>query len=259
MSFLPEDYLEKRAARRTNLVCLTLFGIVMLGLIAAFVVSSRQDVEVRELHRQVNRDFEEAARRIEQLEQLQRQKQDMVRKAQVTGVLLERVPRSLLMAELINHMPPTLSLTELDLSTSVIRTSARPRTAIQREQERLQQAQAAGESPQIEVPETELTVNLIGVAPTDVEVAMFMTSLSNHEMFYDVNLQFSEQTTIEEQTMRQFRIEMKIDQEIDFNEIEPTLVSRELKSNPMSDQMRIDASGELIAPGAHVQPAWDDQ
>lgn len=259
-SFLPEDYLEKRAARRTNIVCMTLFAVVMFGLVAAFAVSSRQDAEVRQQHRQVTAEFEEAARRIEQLEQLQQQKQQMLHKAQVTSVLVERVPRSLLMAELINHMPPTLSLIEMNLDTQVLRTTTRPRTAIQREQQRLNE-QAAEQEGRIEVPETELTVNMIGVAPTDVEVAQFMTALGRHEMFDDVNLQFSEQTTIDEQTMRQFRIEMRVNQEIDVAGYEPTLVSRELKQNPMSDELRLTPDGGLdtIEPPAGVRPASDDQ
>ncbi|MFA9476907.1 PilN domain-containing protein [Phycisphaerales bacterium AB-hyl4] len=257
MSFLPEDYLERRAARRTNILCLTLFGIVMVGLVGAYVVSGRHDAEVRELHRQVNLEFEEAARRIEQLEQLQQQKKQMIHKAQVTGVLLERVPRSLLMAELINHMPATLSLTEMDLETRELRTTTRPRTAIEREQQRLASRSKANDMfSQIEVPETEMTVNLVGVAPTDVEVARFMTALGRHNMFYDVNLLFSEQTTISEQRMRQFRIELKVNQDVDFDAMEPTLVSRELKQNPMGSRLQIDESGELVAPGANVAPKW---
>ncbi|MEX0743970.1 MAG: PilN domain-containing protein [Phycisphaeraceae bacterium] len=259
MSFLPEDYLETRAARRTNIACLALFGVVMVALVAAYFVSSRQDTEVRDLHRQVNREFEEAARRIDQLEKLQAQKQQMVRKAQVTGVLLERVPRSLLLAELINHMPTTLSLIELDLETQVLRTAAPARTSLQREQQRQNDRQQAEQRPEIAVPETELLLNLVGVAPTDVEVAQFMTSLGRHPMFHDVNLQFSEETTVQERKMRQFRIELKVDQDIDLQRVEPTLVSRDgagLKQDPMGDNLQIDETGELVAPGASVDPNW---
>ena len=53
-----------------------------------------------------------AAQRIEQFNQLQGQKEKMLRKAKVTSVLIERIPRSVILAELINHMPGTLSLLE---------------------------------------------------------------------------------------------------------------------------------------------------
>ena len=41
-SFLPEDYLAQKTERRTNLICLTLFAIVMLGVFAAFWITNRQ-------------------------------------------------------------------------------------------------------------------------------------------------------------------------------------------------------------------------
>ena len=120
-SFLPDDYVEKRKQHRTNVVNLTLFVVVMAAILGAFFVTDRQRTEVRSLQRDVNAQFEEAAKRLEQLDQLQVQKKQMVRKARVTGVLLERVPRSLILSELVNSMPSTVSLEELDLTTKVIR------------------------------------------------------------------------------------------------------------------------------------------
>ena len=41
-SFLPEDYLDQKADRRTNVVSLTLFGIVMVAVFAAFLFTNQQ-------------------------------------------------------------------------------------------------------------------------------------------------------------------------------------------------------------------------
>ena len=132
LSFLPEDYLQRRIARRTNVICLALFVVVMGGVIAAWFVTDRQRREIKVLQDDVNRQYEEAAQRIDQLDQLKKKKQKMLQKAKITSALVERIPRSFLLAELINHMPATLSLLELELETEVQRNRHRPKTSIYR-------------------------------------------------------------------------------------------------------------------------------
>lgn len=261
MSFLPEDYLEQRMARRTNIVCLVLFGVMMIGVVTTFTVTNRQLREVRRSRQQVNQRFEEAARRLEQLEQLQARRKQMVHKAKVTSVLVERVPRTLLLAEMINHMPLTLSLEGLELETKTVRTAPRPRTALDREQQRLdkQKSQEAQAEPLVELPQTQVRVGLIGVAPTDVEVAQFMTALSSHSLFKDVSLVYSEQVRLNEQEMRKFRIELEVRQDVDLQGIEPTRVARQLKQNPMGSTIYIDQAGVMASPGSGVMPATDRQ
>lgn len=235
INFLPEDYLERRLARRTNIICLTLFGVVMVGLVAAFFVSGRQEAEVRALHAEVSASYEEAARRLEQLEQLQDQKEQMLHKAQVTSVLVERVPRSLVLAELTNHMPMALSLTAFDLETRVLRTPPGIRTSLQAARDE-QQAEA---STRVEVPETEVTLVLEGVAPTDSEVSAFLAALVEHAMFEEVELQYSEPRDVGEQRVRTFEMEAKLAQGLDMRRHEPTRVKRELEQDPMGDWIEV--------------------
>src|SRR5438093_1151288 len=45
-SFLPQDYVARRAELRANLLCLGLFGVVMFGVIGAFFVTDRQWLQV---------------------------------------------------------------------------------------------------------------------------------------------------------------------------------------------------------------------
>lgn len=259
MSFLPEDYLEKRIAQRTNVICLALFAVVMGGVIAAFLVTDQQRSEIRTLQEQVNGQFAEAARRLEQLEDLQKHKKQMIYKAKVTSALVERVPRSLILAEIINHMPTTLSLLEMDMETKALRTAPQPKTAMEREKlsSKSKPDKAGDEPAEVQIAPTELTVDMVGVAPTDVEVSDFMLALGNHPLFRDVNLQFSEEVKIDEQPMRKFRVELKVNQEADLGAIEPTLVSRELKQNPMGRTIQIDGNGELVAPTQKLIPVTD--
>lgn len=256
MSFLPEDYLQKRIARRTNVICLALFVVVMGGVVAAYFVTDRQRSEVRGLQAQVNNQYEEAARRLEQLQKLQEQRKAMIHKANVTTALVERVPRTILLAEMINHMPASLSLLELNLETKELRATARPRTSMDRAKQK-QKAKMLAKVEEVKVPKTQMTVQLIGVAPTDVEVAKFMTSLSLHPLFADVNLQYSESTKIDDQPMRKFRVEMVINQDHDTKSMEPTMVRRGLQANPMGDMIQFNEQGQQVAPETGVVPVLD--
>lgn len=248
LSFLPEDYLEARMARRTNAVCLTLF-VVVLGVVgAAFVVRNQTRVEVRALQRQVNADYEAAAKRLQQLDELTKRREQMMRKARVTAVLVERLRRSVILAELTNHMPATLSLTDLELDTKAIRpTRTQATNAIDRAKENAKR-KLAGEPEAVEVTPTRVSINLIGVAPTDVQVAQFMTSLSRHPMFGDVNLIFSETVMLDDTPMRRFRIELTVNNEFDPEQFEPMLAERDLKQNPMGGTIQINAQGQLVVP-----------
>ncbi len=239
MSFLPDDYLERRIAQRTNAICLALFVVVSFGIVGAYFVSSRQGTEIRQLDREVSERYEEAARRLSQLEALQSQKQQMLRKAELTAVLIERVPRTLLMAEMINHMPETMSLRHMKLETRQLTGSVRARTAMQRERQRLGQNE---EQDTIQAPETELTLSVVGLAPTDVEVAQFMSALGAHRLFNDVSLRSSEQTRVDERALREFRVDMKIRQDLDLQNVEPTMVRRGGRSQPMSDTVEFDGN-----------------
>lgn len=252
MSFLPEDYLARRVARRTNVICITLFVVVMVGVVAAFFVTDRQRSEIREQQAQVNQKFEEAARRLDQLEELQAQKQQMVRKAKVASVLVERVPRTLVLAELINQMPTTLSLTEMELETETLRAARRPRTAIDKARSKAKEDKQ--DQFVVTAPETRVTVRMAGVAPTDVEVAQYITALSDHVLFQDVILEYAEQATVDDREMRKFGLELTVNQDADLRKIESTQAARDLKMDPMGDSLQISATGELVTPDAADTP-----
>ncbi len=249
-SFLPEDYLEKKVQRRTNVICVTLFVIVLGGVVGGFYVSDRQTREVHRRQREVNLRYEEAAKRLSQLDQLQEQKVNMMRKAQVTASLLERIPRSLVLSELINNMPTTLSLLELNMETKTVR---RARPAVKTMLDVAKNKSAAGVNPNQPMPEpevdpTDVNLDLIGVAPTDVQVAQFMTALNQADLFTEIELSYSQEVKIEHHTMRRFRIGMKLNQDVLVQEMEPKKVRRGLMQDPMGATIMIGADGSLMLP-----------
>lgn len=251
-SFLPEDYLAQRAQHRTNIISLVLFGVVMTAVVGAFFVTNRQAQLMKNLQESVNAQCLEAGSKIEELKQLDKQKEEMLNKAELAGALVERVPRSILLAELINRMPDKLALLTLDMKSEKIK-SAPPAISGQRDGkgrlsvnaggDRGKTRQETGELPsKTETPNYKVSIVMTGVAPTDLEVSKFMSELNAYELLKDVTLEYSEQKVIEDVAMRQFKINMALDSTADVRRVNPLSVPR--MKNPMVDQIEFNMPGK---------------
>src|SRR6202008_3614087 len=94
--------------------------VVAFGIVGAFFVTYHRWMKVKDDQEVVNRAFATEAKKIEQLKVLEAQREELKEKADVTLALVEKVPRSILMAELINRMPEQMTLTELALKSKRI-------------------------------------------------------------------------------------------------------------------------------------------
>jgi len=247
MSFLPEDYLEKKIARRTSIIFISLFAVVLTAVVAADFVGRRQDSGQLEELSARHAEFEQMRRQFEQIEELNAKKQEMKQKANVTATLKDNVLKSMVFAELINNMPPTLRLTDLELQTKADKSKAvRPRTSVQREKRR----QAATGQKEVTIVPTVVEIDLVGLASNDVEISDYIGALNAHNLFRSVTLAYVEEHTqgTEGQVMRKFRIEMKLDSNFDAASFEPTRADRGLHVDPMGETLQINTDGELVKP-----------
>ncbi len=236
-SFLPEDYVEQRAERRTNVISLSLFAIVMFAVFGAFLVTNRQWNTVKAQQRAINIEYTNAANDIEQLEILQEQQETMMRKAELTAALIERVPRSVLLAELINRLPENVSMLEFTLKQEEPRQRrlSSKRSGTQdlagKRDRRASKGEAEAEEPVVEVPQFETELQLVGVAPTDVEVSEYIAALNDCDLLRHVTLKYSENSMVEDRMVREFRLHMKLDLSADARKIEPLLAQRPIESH----------------------------
>lgn len=239
-SFLPEDYLAQRAERRSNAISLALFVVVMAGVFGAFLVTNRQWTQIKAAQRSINAQYQEAALKIEELNELESQRTKMLNKAELAVALVERVPRSILLAELINRMPPKLSLTEFELKSTLQKSIAPPPSqatgrlnASGGDPARAPTREEAMEERKVEPPRYLVEIAMVGLAPTDLEVSRYMAELIDHKLLRDVTLKYSVQTLVDEAQMQEFRVEMILNPDGDVRAMEPLIVPR----NPMSDEM----------------------
>lgn len=258
-SFLPEDYLARRAERRTNMICLALFAIVMAGVFGAFLVTNKQWAQVKAAQAAINSSYQGAGKQIQELTELEKQRDDMLDKAELAAALVERVPRSILLAELINRMPPQLGVLEFDLRSERRQPSQQTvqRTGNQNQRisgaERAQTREQANDAVnKVEPPQYNVTLAMVGVAPTDLEVSRYMAELNAYTLMRDVTLVYSEEKEIEGRRMRQFRISMALETHADVRKVQPLTASR--IRNPMVDELTI----QPPTPGNAVTSATED-
>ncbi len=242
-SFLPEDYLAHKQERRTNFICVLLFVVVMCSVVGAFLVTNQQWTHVKEEQQAINVSYQEAGKQIHELTELERQRDEMLHKAELAAALVERVPRSILLAELINRMPSQLGLLEFELRSTRVRPARKVEDRDRRPERisgrgRTQSREEVGEEvDRVDVPRYLVTIGLTGVAPTDIEVSRFMTELNAYRLVRNVTLVYSEEREIEGRKVRQFRINMELSQDADVRQVDPLQVPR--LRNPMRDDMMI--------------------
>lgn len=233
-SFLPEDYLRQKQERRGNFIALSLFCVVMFGVTAAFFVTNRQWSSVKARQRDINAEYALEAKKIEQLKALEAQKAEMLEKAEITAALLERVPRSILLAELINRMPEQLTLTDLSLKGTRVKDA--PKVAAVEAKPKPRSLAGSGSKgggaekkpdPVKPVPpKYEFALTIMGLAADDSFVADYHTSLKQCPLLGQVELVSSAEVVIDEVARRKFRIEATLRPNADARNIQPLKIPR---------------------------------
>jgi Tfp pilus assembly protein PilN len=244
-SFLPQDYVARKAEMRANLICLSLFGVVMFCVVAAFFVTNRQWLQVRRNQQSITTQYTQEAIKIEQLKQLENQKTEMMEKAEITTALIERVPRSILLAELIQRMPDDITLLELNLISKRIKDPLPPppTPGSKATGPQIKTISASGQSStgnlggksatgtaqgkpetapeKIAPPRFEYTLKMIGVARVNNNIADYIQELKRCQLLENPDLKYIKEVTIEKLDLRKFEIEARIRTDADARGIEP--------------------------------------
>ncbi|GAG00907.1 unnamed protein product, partial [marine sediment metagenome] len=215
INLMPEDYLKLRAKRRTSVICLILFAVVMVGVLTAALLSEESRRRTLQVRDRVDGDYAEAAKLIRQMQHLQARKSTLLRKAELTASLMERVPRSYLLAVVTNALPQGASLTKFDLERkrlTVIAKSARSSGSKKTKFATVSQRRLAKSPPYL------IAVNVTGLAGTDIQVARFIANVAGNPLARSVDLIYSQEKIVDDVTLREFRI--RIDLRIDVDVID---------------------------------------
>jgi len=217
INFVPDDYTQNNESRRTNLIYLVLFAVVMTALGGSFVSIKIRQRACRTSEELINARMTEIQEAIKQFEQLQTRKREMMKTALTTAELLEPVPRSILLASLTNNLPPGVSLSQVDMiqkqskqRTTAAKTSkykaAQAQKTASRSNGSQQTAQSQANEPENPEKLLETQINIGGIAPSDLQVASYIKQLSNSSLLDNVALIESKEYKLQDNSVRQFKL-----------------------------------------------------
>lgn len=217
LSFLPDDYLERKAARRANAICAVLFLAVMGGIGSGFTLSEKATKRVNAEYAQVEEQYLAEAKRLDQVRQMQEKQKRMAHQAELSASLLERVPRSYLLAEFTNALPAGVSLMDfvMDSRVRVTAPAATEAGKTAYEMKKAQRQAAVTGKPAAapggaEPKAYDVSMKLTGVAHNDIQVAQYLSRLSRSPLLKDVNLIVTEEHNVGGDRLRKFQIEMML-------------------------------------------------
>ena len=229
-SFLPEDYLARKLARRSNIVCISLCAVVLCFICFAFFVKVQQKNVAVDKNQQADAEVEAKARQIDQIAQLEKQTDEQKKKAAITSQLLDPVKKSNLLAELINTMPVDLSLTDMDLKTETPKNHRAPSTSMSR-----RRADAA--PPANTVVKQDVNLEIVGLAATDVLVSEYIGALQTHPLFATATLVTTGEKKIDDVVLRQFKLKVQVDPHLTMADLTPTRKKRGMGGSSLDEPM----------------------
>lgn len=268
-SFLPQEYVERRAELRANLLCLALFGVVMAGVIGAFFVTNRQWLTVKRARDSIAAQYAQEAARIEQLKLLEKQKTEIMDKAEVSTALIERVRRSVLLSEMANRKPDEVTLLEVSLSAKRIQQAAPPPSApvtVQPQVKNLagrpsnistiQNPAPGAKAPEkVMPPRFEHTIKLIGVARANNDVADYIAALKACPLLDNVDIKTIKETLIDKVELRKFELEATIRPDADTRGMEVAEKGQKpIQGMPGADPTKMRAGTPKKPPTVTVVP-----
>lgn len=222
--FLPREYTEHKQDRRMHLAAISLFAVVLAGVVVAFFITRSDWHRVREIREQVSIRYEEAADQVRIMSELEDRQARISERAELAASLIDRLPRSVLLSEFINRMPEGLGLLEFEL-TSHLLPSTEPDSSDgpSNRPPRGRTTTEARADPRVEPPRWRTEVSLLGFAPTDVHVSAFLAALNEHPLLENVSLHFSEEIDLNKLTVRQFRIKVDFGPDASVQGVSPLL------------------------------------
>ena len=225
-SFLPEDYVRSKGERRANLLSLSLFGVMMFAVVAAFFATNKRWMNVRNEKQSINAMYVQEAGKIDELKALEEQRDQLIKKAEVTAALVERVPRSLLFAQIVRRMPDDVKLLEMELESEQIKRAAPSRSATKSAGVRTLSGSggSSGASKKKDekkeddtplVPEYRQSLTLVGVGLTNDDIADYIEALRDCAILSDVELQYIKEVKLEGVELRQFELLAQVRSDVD--------------------------------------------
>jgi Tfp pilus assembly protein PilN len=204
INFAPDEYIQKKQSIHMNRVCLVMFVFLMCILTGMFVLIKVRQRSIAHEVTEVNLMMQQGAEAIKQLEELQAKRKMMMNTALITAELIEPVPRSVILASLTNNLPGGVSLTQLKLFQRELKRVANTNGYSNKFEARKATIQPDSEANNERRSET--SVELQGIAASNIQVAAYIERLSSSSLFEGVALIHSKERTISGEKCLEFKL-----------------------------------------------------
>jgi len=227
-SFLPSDYVRGKGQARASMFAILLFVLVLAGVIGAFFVNHQRWNRVRDEQQVVTASFKEETAKIEQLKALEEQRVILTDKAEVVTALKDRVPRSVLMGEIVRGIGSGITLTEINLEGERVKPPAPVPTAKGAVKSIGVSGVGNGKDqkpvkPKVHPPKFKFSMTVDGLSENNDDIADYLASLKESPLLGLVELQYINQTLIDSIEYRKFRITMTLSPTADASLVQGTV------------------------------------
>ncbi len=206
INFVPNDYIQQRQSSRANLMYLMLLMAMLgaIGITFGFIKMRQRAVNMEMIT--LNARMAKAKEQIAQLEELKAKGQTMLKTMVMTAELLEPVPRSVILAALTNNLPTGVSLLDLGLEEKELRVASASTKPASKPANQYQAKTAKPQAPEEPQRRIETNLELMGIAPSDIEVAAYIARLNGSILLGRVELVESKERIIDEVKFREFKL-----------------------------------------------------
>jgi len=222
INLLPKDYYQRCQGVRTNVMCVILFVVVMVCIVSASTVSRYNAGQTQAIMDDLNRSYSQAAQTISQMQTLKGQKQTIFDKRRRIEALQDPVPKSIVLAVLTNARPDGVSLLHVKLDSRFDPSKGPNKTPTVKTTK-----DQAAPAPSPQRVEPNVTIEIIGLAHTDLQVAHYLANLTSSGLTQSVDLSYtqdyvpggggSEGIPKHLQSLREFRLKCRLNTKIDAN------------------------------------------
>ena len=203
INFLPQSFLQQQARQQRKYRHAVLVGLAALALCGLFTVQQGQaHLLGRELSNR-QREIDALRQRLGKLDEYQLQFDQLQHQLSVQREIIPPLTHTSILASLSKIMSTPLAVTDLSMRTGD-RTSSSRRTG----------SAAEPQSPQV------MKIDIIGLSPSDVEVANFVGQLTECSLFTNVKMHYSRSRTVGKFEAREFRLELDVRLDRDYRPIQ---------------------------------------
>ncbi|MFA9480197.1 PilN domain-containing protein [Phycisphaerales bacterium AB-hyl4] len=208
INFMPPSYQRRRADQQRRWRQVALVGLLCVGLAGWSLMQRGQTSQLRDQAAMYDQQVAAAEQQMKQVQELRREQSELSTRLALWHRLGQPVSHGKVFATLAGELPASVVLTRLDVQAHRPVQAATPSSGSRR---------SSSQVSNVTGPAADrLALDFAGIAPDDMTLANLLNQLKDHPLFSDVKLHFSRSVRVHGATGRQFRIEMNVPLDRDY-------------------------------------------